>query len=118
MFPHRREVAHLVDRHRHDFPAPARDGIGLRAAQPFVGGLQAERRIQIGAHEVVLDLGRLVERMQQRFARRVLELGCGARAGSRNLDGSLGFHGRMVIQGRRGGTLRGASEARIEASHP
>ena len=62
----------------------------------------------------VLDLGRLVERMQQRLARRVPEF----MAGGRNLGGSQRFHGTMVIQARTGGTLRAAGAQQRDASGP
>ena len=69
--PHRGEVPHLLDRHLEDRRGASarRRRLRRRAAPPRCPLLQAERRVEIRAHQVVLELGGLVELVHQRFAR-------------------------------------------------
>ena len=64
--PHGRQVSHLVDRHRQEHLLPAPHGGGLRRTESLARPvLEADGRVQVGTHEVVLKLGCLVEGMQQ-----------------------------------------------------
>ena len=65
-----REVRHLLHRHRRDGAAPAGDRIALRGRPSGIVSLQAERGVEITAHQVVLDLRRFVQPVQQLFAAR------------------------------------------------
>ena len=69
--PHRREVAHLLDRHPEQHLTPAAYGRGFLGAEPLaLTVLEAGRGVQVRAHEVVLELRGLVKRVQQDFALR------------------------------------------------
>ena len=64
--PHGRKVTHLLDRHRR--AAPASSGARRRTPRSLspssVRVAQARGGVEIGAHEIVFELGRLVERVQ------------------------------------------------------
>jgi hypothetical protein len=67
--PDRREVRHLLDRHAQDDLLPARHGFGFFARESVVrSAAQAERCVQVRAHQGVLELRGLVQRVHQRFA--------------------------------------------------
>ena len=67
--PHRRQMPHLLDRHLDQLAAPAAHGGDFLRAQALgLAVLETEGRIQVGAHQVVLELRRLVQRMQDLFA--------------------------------------------------
>ena len=69
--PHRREMPHLLERDAHDRAAPARNGLGFALRQTFGRSVaQTEGRIEIRAHQVVLELGGLVERVHEPLTRR------------------------------------------------
>ena len=66
------EVAHFIDGNAKDLLAPAAGGGGLGLAQALGRlRLETERGVEVGAHQVVLDLGRLVQRVHEQLARRV-----------------------------------------------
>jgi hypothetical protein len=63
-------MTHLLDRDPRDGAPPARGGIRFHFAETFLDSApEAERRIEVRAHEVVFQLGGLVELVDQRFAR-------------------------------------------------
>jgi hypothetical protein len=67
--PYRDEVAHLVDRDIEDRAAPACDRFGFRRGKAFAFTvLQAEGGVEIGAHQILLELRGFVERMQNLLA--------------------------------------------------
>ena len=69
--PHGREVSHLLDRDRQQHLPPALDGRGfLRRQSVALAVLQAEGGVQIGTHEVVLELCRFAERADEVLALR------------------------------------------------
>ena len=79
--PHGGEMAHLLDGHAENLAAPAGRGIGFRGRQAFLfTGLQAEGGVQVGAHQVVLELGGFVQLVYQRFARYRSHVGYGIHA--------------------------------------
>lgn len=59
------QVSHLFHGHADDHAAPARDCGGLVGAPARIRQLQAERGIEVAAHQVVLDLRRLVKGIEQ-----------------------------------------------------
>src|SRR6185437_10999785 len=69
--PHRQQVPHLLDRdiEQHAAPAAYRRRLGRIQALPLAV-LQAEGGIQVGAHEVVLELGGLVQAVDEDLALR------------------------------------------------
>ena len=69
MFQTAVRCAHLLDGHVEDGAAPARDGLGLVRGQPLgFAAAQAEGRVQVGAHQVVLELGGFVQLVYERLA--------------------------------------------------
>src|SRR5258708_25349087 len=63
-------MSHLIGRDVENDPSPAFNGLRLSGGQSFRGArAQAEGRVQIGAHEVVLELGGFIQRVQQSLAR-------------------------------------------------
>ena len=65
----KREMQHLFHRDPGEHLVPARDRIGLLGRQALVqAGLQAEARIQVLAHDQVLDLRRLYQQVPQMLA--------------------------------------------------
>ncbi len=66
--PHGAEMPHLLDGDLDDGPTPARGGRGLLGSEAVLGILQAEGRIEIGAHQIVLELGGFVEPVNQLLA--------------------------------------------------
>ena len=63
------EMRHLLDRDAQDDLPPASHGLGFGVREPiFHTALQAERRVEVGAHQVVLELCGLVEEVEQVFA--------------------------------------------------
>jgi hypothetical protein len=65
--PHRGEVAHLLDRDLEDRASPARDRLGFVRGETLTL-LERERRVEVRAHEVVLELGGFVQTMDQLLA--------------------------------------------------
>ena len=62
-------MQHLLDRDPGEHLVPARDRIGLLSRQTLVrAGLQAEARVQVLAHDQVLDLRRLYQQVPQVLA--------------------------------------------------
>src|ERR1700730_14350149 len=62
-------MAHLLHRHLDQLGAPTAHGSDLLRTQALgLAVLEAERRIEVGAHQVVLELRCLVEGMQDCFA--------------------------------------------------
>jgi hypothetical protein len=62
-------MRHLLDGHLEQRLAPAADGFDLIGRQSVLrAGAQAESRVQVSAHEIVLELGGFVERVQDGFA--------------------------------------------------
>jgi len=69
--PHRHQVAHFIDGDIDDRPPPALYGFGLLGAQAFrFAVLQREGGVEVGAHQIVLELRRLLERVDQLFVGR------------------------------------------------
>jgi hypothetical protein len=63
---HQRQVQHLLDGDAGQHLAPAGNRRGLFGGEPVLWpGLQAETRVQVLAHDQVLDLGRLGEEVPQ-----------------------------------------------------
>ncbi len=93
-----REVRHLLEHHRHDGVAPALHRVALLVAPARLDPLEAERGVEVAAHQVMLDLGRLVQPVQQLFA-------------SRHVGARLG-HGRRCSGG---GTSANPSHDRAAA---
>jgi hypothetical protein len=66
---HQGEVRHFLQRHAHHRVAPARNRRRLRRGEALLhAALHAERRIQIGAQKVVLDLGGFRQEVDELFA--------------------------------------------------
>src|SRR6266571_2653706 len=66
---HQRQVQHLLRADVEDVLAPALDRLRFGGGEALVGGLlQAERRVQVLAHDPVLELRRLAEHVEQRLA--------------------------------------------------
>ncbi len=64
------EMSHLLDRHFYQHAAPSLYGVGLLCGQAVnFAILQAEGCVEVGAHEIVLELGGLVEGMESVLAR-------------------------------------------------
>jgi hypothetical protein len=83
-------MTHLLDRDPQDGAPPARGGIRFHFAETVLGAApEAERRIEVRAHEVVFQLGGLVELVDQCFAR------------NRGYAG-LRVHGSSARRGERG----------------
>ena len=66
---HQRQVQHLLGGHVRDLLAPSLDGLFFFCGQALVLRLlQAEGRVQVLAHDAVLELGGLAEHVDQRLA--------------------------------------------------
>jgi hypothetical protein len=66
---HQRQVQHLLRADMEDVLAPALDRLRLGGGEALVGGLlQAEGRVQVLAHDPVLELRGLAEHVEQRLA--------------------------------------------------
>src|SRR3546814_10797379 len=64
--PDRHEMAHLIDGDVENDPAPARDRLGLGTAQPLRLAIpETEGGIEVDAHQLLLEIGGFVERVQQ-----------------------------------------------------
>ncbi len=66
-----RQVTHLLDGDAHHAFAPACDTVRLGRRQPIADStLEAERRVEIRAEQIVLDLGGLGQQMNESFTAR------------------------------------------------
>ena len=73
-----RKMQHLLDGDPGEHLVPSGDRIGLPGRQPLVrAGLEAEARVQVLAHDQVLDLCRLGEQVPQVLAMLDYDLGLG-----------------------------------------
>jgi hypothetical protein len=64
------KVSHFVGCNVDDGAAPTCDRLGFLFAQPLSrAAFEAASRIQIGAHQIVFELGRFVQRMHKLLAR-------------------------------------------------
>jgi hypothetical protein len=77
---HQRQVQHLLGGHVRDLLAPSLDGFLLVCGEALVLRLlQAEGRVQVLAHDAVLEFGGLAEHVDQRLAVLDHERGLGRR---------------------------------------
>ena len=68
--PDRDEVAHLIDGDINDRTPPTLHGLGLFSVEALtLAVLQRKSRVEVCAHQIVLKLGGLIERIDELFAR-------------------------------------------------
>ena len=62
-------MTHLIDGDGKNLAPPARHRLSLKRPEPLrFAGLQTKSRVQVGAHEIVLELRRFVERVHEQLA--------------------------------------------------
>lgn len=68
--PDEREVRHLFEYHRDDARSPTLHGLFLLDRPARIRPLEAEGCVEVAAHELVLDLGGLVEPIEKLLSAR------------------------------------------------